>query len=77
MSGVPVITALWNNYRDVFIEGITGWGYEFDNYEALRETLIRLVQNPEQFFQMKKTALMEAEKYLPDNAVSKILDNFQ
>ena len=77
MSGVPVITALWDNYRDVFIENVTGWGYKFDDYGALKETLVRLVEHTDEFLQMKKTTLEQAEKYLPENAIQKIMANFR
>lgn len=76
MSGVPVITALWDNHRDVFREGLTGWGYAFDDFDALEETLTRLVDHPDEFLKMKLTTLKESEKYLPEKAVQKIVDNF-
>ena len=63
MSGVPVITALWGNYKDVFVENVTGWGYKFDDYDELKSVLIRLIDHTDEFLKMKPLVLIEARKY--------------
>jgi len=72
-AGVPVITSLWLNYKDVFVEGKTGWGYEFGKNELLQTLLEEATENPVAFYSMRESALKEAEKYRP-NAVVEIID---
>lgn len=72
MAGVPVITSLWGNYEDVFIDGITGYGYEFNNVDDLEKILEKLLLNPSVLEQMNINCLNEAKKYLPENAMKMI-----
>lgn len=69
MSGVPIITALWGNYQDVFEENITGWGYTFGNQKEFQKCLEHLVTNPEEFFKMKKSVLAYSSKFIPEYAM--------
>lgn len=71
-AGVPVITALWANHKDVFKEGITGWGYEFKNTDDFKKLLKKAAEDPNEFLKMKKTALKEAEGYTPAVAMAKL-----
>ena len=72
-SGVPVITSLWANYADVFVEGVTGWGYEFGKVEQFKALLQRAADEPGEFLKMRKTALATAEKFLPDAAIQNLI----
>lgn len=74
-AGVPVICALWGNYKDVFIDGITGIGYEFNNILALKKVLEDVYNYPEKIISMKNNCLKEAQKYNP-NLVIKILEKY-
>jgi glycosyltransferase involved in cell wall biosynthesis len=76
MAGIPVISALWGNYEDVFVEGVTGWGYEFGNQEALIEVLIRVMNNPKSFSKLRHSTLKEAAKYLPNANIELITKQF-
>lgn len=68
-AGVPVISAMWMNYKDIFIEGVTGWGYEFDNYSQFVELLEKASVHSEDFLRMKETCSLEADKYHPNSAM--------
>ncbi len=72
-AGVPVISALWVNHKDVFFEGITGWGYEFNNLNQFKDLLIKAAQNPNEFLSMKKTALAQAKNFEPNKSISKLI----
>ena len=61
-AGVPVITSLWENYGDVFTEGVTGWGFEFGNLEQFKSLLKKAADDPEAFSKMKLSALNEFKK---------------
>ncbi|MBQ4153935.1 MAG: glycosyltransferase [Clostridia bacterium] len=72
-AGVPVISSLWVNYKDVFIEGITGWGYEFENINQFKQLLLKAAEEPDEFLRMKETALEQAKKYEPSVAISELI----
>lgn len=76
MAGLPVISALWGNYEDVFVENVTGWGYEFKNQKALVSVLKKVIESPESFCNLRKTTLKEAEKYLPNKNIELITKQF-
>ena len=71
-AGVPVITSLWKNHRDVFKQGVTGWGYEFEKRELLQELLERAIEKSNEFSEMRKSALDEAHRYDPDSIINMI-----
>ena len=71
-SGVPIITSLWKNANDIFIENITGWGYEFGNREGLISLLRKAAMSPDEFLKMKSSALNMAKKYHPDTVMKLI-----
>ncbi|SEA08047.1 Glycosyl transferases group 1 [Eubacterium aggregans] len=77
MSGVPVISALWGNSEDVFIDNITGWGYKFEDIGDLERVLEKIIENPENFVKMKKSSLECAKKYLPEDAIKIICSYFE
>lgn len=67
-AGVPVIAPLWLNYKDVFEDGITGWGYEFDNYDEFLKILDKVSKEPQEFVKMKAAALNYYNKFTDKNA---------
>lgn len=76
MAGVPVISALWGNYDDVFVHGVTGWGYEFDNQKELIRTLKLACDKKDEFVKMRHLTLSESEKYLPPKNIEIITSFF-
>lgn len=64
-AGVPVISSLWKNHKDIFKDGITGRGYEFKNVESLKFILNEIALHPQSMILMKKNCLLEAQKYKP------------
>ena len=76
-AGVPVISSLWVNHKDVFVEGVTGWGYEFDNLKQFKALLLKAAENPEEFLCMKKTALCQFKKYNPAELISVVIENLR
>lgn len=76
-SGIPVISCRWMNFADVVDHGITGWGYEFDNLDALKELLLQLPGRTEEFASMRLNCLKKAEDFLPCNAVAPLIKNLK
>ena len=76
-AGVPVITALWMNYSDVFTEGVTGWGFEFGNFDQFKALLEKAAEDPKKFSDMKTTALAEMKKFQPHEAIQNLIQRIQ
>ncbi len=74
-AAVPVITSLWLNYPDIFEEGVSGWGYDFDKPEILECLLRKAAEAPNEFLKMKRSALSQAKKFSPDMVISVLTKN--
>lgn len=74
-AGVPIITAKWKNCEDIFADGITGWGYEQGNYNALVEKLEELKKNPQCFNEMRINCLKKAQIFSPSKVINTIVNN--
>ena len=72
-AGVPVITSVWKNAKDIFIDGITGWGFNFGDIDDFYLVLKKVLLAPKAFIKMKKSTLEEGKKYLTKNVVSHIV----
>lgn len=71
-AGIPVISARWENFEEIIAEGCNGYGYELGNYADL---VIKLKEAIEfkNILGMKKNCIIEAEKYIPSNAIKKLI----
>lgn len=76
-AGVPVISAKWESYSDVVEEGITGFGYEFDEESQLEGILVNAAAEPDMVLKKKSACLREAEKYKIEQAVKVLLDQIE
>lgn len=74
-SGLPVIASNWMNFEDVVEHNVTGWGYDFDNIEALKELLLNLPNYAPQFSQMRENCCNKASEFLPHNAIVPLINN--
>lgn len=68
-AGVPVISSKWKSFQDVVIDGVTGYGYEFNNLSALESILREVAGQPELIYSLKANCLAKAKDYLPDNVL--------
>lgn len=62
-AGVPVVASKWNSFEDVIDDGVTGVGFEFENYADFKEKLQNLVYDCEKINQMKINCIHTAEEY--------------
>lgn len=76
-AGVPVISAKWESYSDVVEEGITGFGYEFDEESQLEDILVNAAAEPDMILKKKSACLREAEKYKIERATKVLLDQIE
>lgn len=71
-SGLPVISSKWKSFDDVVIEGVTGYGYNFDDEEALENILKQIKDNPLMITSLKRNCISKAKEYLPENVLPKL-----
>lgn len=71
-AGLPVISARWENFNDVIEEGETGYGYEFDNKEALKRLLLSVAVEPQKILRLRNNCLNKARKFAPDKIIKDI-----
>ncbi len=72
-AGIPIISAKWEHFSDVIDDGQTGWGYEFGNADALRQTLEGIADKPEMVIGLKENCLKKAQDYTPQKAMKVLL----
>lgn len=72
-SGLPVIAAKWQSYKDIIEEDITGFAYEFGNTHEFESILYQILQNPSLINSLRENCRQYANRYSADEAI-KILD---
>lgn len=73
-AGVPIITSLWKNSGDIFEEGVTGWGYEFDDTYGIIRLLEKLVKHRLEFSYMRDAAKKKSDLYSSNAVAQQIAD---
>ena len=72
-AGIPVISGLWVNHKDIFIENKTGLGFPLNNQTVLLDCIRHAVEKTDLFNAMKPLCLQEAQKYTPQVAIRVLL----
>lgn len=70
-AGLPVISSKWESFADVVEDGVTGFGYEFENLDELKEILLAIAASPNIIIKMKKECIKRAEEFLPSMVIPK------
>ena len=76
-AGMPVISARWESFGDIIVEGETGLGYEFGKQEALVELLTGIAGTACLIGNMKENSLKQAEKYQPQTVIAEFIRNMK
>lgn len=74
-AGVPVVAAKWENFSDIVDEGGTGLGYEFNNEEALKCCLMKIIRDPHSFNMLKVNCLNKSVCFTPFDAMKSLVDD--
>ena len=75
-AGLPVVSSLYPNYAEIIDEGVTGFGYEFNNLDAFESLLLKIAMNPEMIISLKKSCIRKAANYQPDSIVKILTSHF-
>lgn len=72
-SGVPVISAKWESFDDLVIDGEVGYGYHFNDYAGLVNTLIHVADQPDCLIKMRSNCIKKAQDYTAAKVVEKFV----
>lgn len=73
-AGLPVIASDWKYNSEIIESGKTGVIFETHNVRELQNAIISIHRDLIKWNSMKKNCLREAKKYLPDNAMEKLIN---
>jgi len=62
-AGLPVLASKWESFADVVEDGVTGVGFEFENYDDFVAKLQDLIAQPEKLARLKQNARQRAIQY--------------
>ena len=71
-AGLPVIASKWESCEDIVFPKKTGYVYEFENQNALKDTIIEVIGNYESLISMRDACIKTAYDYLPENVLNNI-----
>ena len=75
-AGIPVISAKWASYADMVDEGITGYGYTFDDESHFEQIMLDIANKPDKILSLKKNCIDKAKNYIPETVVRLLTDRF-
>lgn len=71
-AGVPVIARRWQYCDEMLVHGKTGYIYDFNEPEKLKDMILYAISHVQDTVQMKKNCIKEAEKYSEEYAMKLI-----
>lgn len=74
-AGIPVISARWQSYFDVVIDGVTGIGFEINDFCSFVSIMQKVAENPNSILSLKEACLVKAKDFSIENSL-KPLQNF-
>ena len=75
-AGLPVVSSRYPNFAEIIEDGVTGFGYEFNNNDAFKSLLLRIAENPGMIISLKKNCIKKAIKYQPKSIIKILTSNF-
>ncbi len=73
-AGVPVISARWENYKDVIDDAETGLCYDMEKTDELQVYLLEVVNNPKKLLDMKVKCLQKSKTFTPNEALKPLFE---
>lgn len=74
-AGIPVISAKWENFGDIVVEGVTGFGYEINNYEEFEKLMFDIAGDSERINRLKAGCVHKCKEYIPEFAMKILFAN--
>ena len=76
-AGLPVIASDWKYNAEIVKHGICGYIYPTQDNNALYKILCEVAQNPNKILLLKKNCVDTAKNYLPEQAISLLINNIR
>lgn len=73
-AALPVISSRWESFCDMVEDGVTGFGYDFDNPADLKRVLEEISNDPDRIESMRWNCVDRAKNYLPENALEALIN---
>lgn len=73
-AALPTIASDWAYNPELIIEGETGYLYDWQQPEKLKDKIVEAIQKKTNTWQMKENCLQEAEKYKSETVTAKIVN---
>ncbi len=74
-AGIPVVSAKWESFSDIVDDGVTGFGYEFNNISDFNKILAAMAAEPEIVNKKKLDCLKKSRDFIPDSATKVLREN--
>lgn len=75
-AGIPVISARWESYSDVVTDGVTGLGFEFDDFNNFVNVLRTVAEDPSLLLSLKEACLFKAIDFSIESSLKPLFRNF-
>jgi len=76
-AGVPVISSKWESFSDVIEDGVTGFGYEFGNFEDLKVKIKQAIEQQSVWMGLKNNCLKRANDFTPKEAMKILFEKLE
>lgn len=71
-AGVPVISSKWLSFSDVVDDKVTGYGYKFNDENALKLLLTQIASKPSMIFDLKENCIVKTREFMPSKVIKEI-----
>lgn len=72
--GLPIVSSRWLHFNEVIDEGITGYGYEFEDVKDLHR-LIQKLSNNKRVDNLRSASMAKFNLFTPEKAMRPLLKN--
>lgn len=68
-AGLPVIASKWESFSDLIDDGVTGIGFDFNDFDGLVSVLSNIANHPDSIFDLKNSCIKMARQYVPEEVI--------
>lgn len=72
-AGVPIIATDWHLNKEIISDGVTGYIYDVNDENGLRECILKIMSDDKKLLSMKNACLNEADNYSADKVMKQIV----
>lgn len=76
-AGLPIIARRWHYCDEMLKNNVTGYVYDFDHPEELKNCIKKSIMNVEENYKMKKSCILKSKEYSLENGKKMILNYLQ